>query len=109
MHCICFFLITHIQRYLPEWGGEAVTSHPKFELIIGDAHKYLMETSEVFDVIIMDISDPIEAGPGIALYTQEFYVRAAQVLTPGSGVFVTQAGSADIVPHPVSRELRGDV
>ena len=61
-----------------------------------------METSEVFDVIIMDISDPIEAGPGIALYTQEFYVRAAQVLTAGSGVFVTQAGSADIVPHPVS-------
>ena len=86
-------------RYMPEWGGEAVTSHPKMELIIGDAHSYLMETSEKFDVIIMDISDPIEAGPGIALYTQEFYKRAAEVLTT-NGVFVTQAGSADFVPHP---------
>ena len=86
-------------RYLPEWGGEAVASHPKMELIIGDAHKYIMETSETFDVIIMDISDPIEAGPGIALYTKEFYQRASQVLTPHSGVFVTQAGSAEYIPH----------
>jgi len=92
------------KQYLPEWGGEAVANHPKMELIIGDAHKYLMETEETFDVIIMDISDPIEAGPGIALYTQEFYQRAAKVLTPKSGVFVTQAGSADFVPHPTLGE-----
>lgn len=68
--------------------------------IVGDAHKYLMETEEKFDVIIMDISDPVEAGPGIALYTQEFYKRAAEVLNKENGVFVTQAGSADFVPHP---------
>jgi len=30
-------------------------------------------TEEMFDVIIMDIADPIEAGPGYVLYTQEFY------------------------------------
>ena len=88
------------KKYLPQWGGEAVVNHPKMELIIGDAHKYLMETTEKFDVIIMDISDPIEAGPGIALYTQEFYRRASEVLTERSGVFVTQAGCADSVPHP---------
>eukprot|EP00571_Detonula_confervacea_P017602 CAMPEP_0172312096 /NCGR_PEP_ID=MMETSP1058-20130122/16640_1 /TAXON_ID=83371 /ORGANISM="Detonula confervacea, Strain CCMP 353" /LENGTH=377 /DNA_ID=CAMNT_0013025453 /DNA_START=158 /DNA_END=1291 /DNA_ORIENTATION=- len=94
------------KKHLPEWGGEAVANHPKMELIIGDAHKYLMETNEKFDVIIMDISDPIEAGPGIALYTQEFYQRAAQVLTP-NGVFVTQAGSADFVPHPHAFPMEG--
>eukprot|EP00580_Thalassiosira_gravida_P002662 CAMPEP_0201620412 /NCGR_PEP_ID=MMETSP0492-20130828/44067_1 /ASSEMBLY_ACC=CAM_ASM_000837 /TAXON_ID=420259 /ORGANISM="Thalassiosira gravida, Strain GMp14c1" /LENGTH=389 /DNA_ID=CAMNT_0048089597 /DNA_START=257 /DNA_END=1426 /DNA_ORIENTATION=- len=88
------------KKYLPEWGGDAVANHPKMELIVGDAHKYLMETRETFDVIIMDISDPIEAGPGIALYTQEFYKRASQVLNPQNGVFVTQAGSADFVPPP---------
>lgn len=87
------------KKYLPEWGGEEVASHPKMELIIGDAHKYLMETDETFDVIIMDISDPIEAGPGIALYTQEFYRRASQLLKQPHGVFVTQAGGADYVPH----------
>ena len=88
------------KTYMPQWGGEAVINHPKMELIVGDAHKYLMETQEKFDVIIMDISDPIEAGPGIALYTQEFYRRAAEVLNEECGVFVTQAGSAGFVPHP---------
>lgn len=87
-------------KFLPEWGGEAVLKHPKMTYIVGDAHKYLMETTEKFDVIIMDISDPVEAGPGIALYTQEFYQRAAEVLNKENGVFVTQAGSADFVPHP---------
>eukprot|EP00584_Thalassiosira_punctigera_P010781 CAMPEP_0172546016 /NCGR_PEP_ID=MMETSP1067-20121228/15842_1 /TAXON_ID=265564 ORGANISM="Thalassiosira punctigera, Strain Tpunct2005C2" /NCGR_SAMPLE_ID=MMETSP1067 /ASSEMBLY_ACC=CAM_ASM_000444 /LENGTH=379 /DNA_ID=CAMNT_0013332875 /DNA_START=183 /DNA_END=1322 /DNA_ORIENTATION=- len=90
------------KKYLPEWGGDAVANHPKMELIIGDAHKYLMETDENFDVIIMDISDPIEAGPGIALYTQEFYNRAADVLSKENGIFVTQAGSANYVPAPHS-------
>lgn len=96
------------KKYMPEWGGEGVTNHPKMELIIGDAHKYLMETTEKFDAIIMDISDPIEAGPGIALYTQEFYQRTAEVLTP-NGVFVTQAGSADFVPHPHAFPTEGNM
>lgn len=92
---------------MPEWGGEAVANHPKMELIIGDAHKYLMETNDKFDVIIMDISDPIEAGPGIALYTQEFYARTAEILT-SNGVFVTQAGSADFIPHPHAFPTKGN-
>ena len=102
-------LTLHTQnRYMPEWGGEAVANHPKMELIIGDAHKYLMETTETFDIIIMDISDPIEAGPGIALYTQEFYKRASEVLNKDGGVFVTQAGSADYVPHPHAFPTKGN-
>lgn len=44
----------------------------------------------------MDISDPIEAGPGIALYTQEFYKHAMTRLSP-NGVFVTQSGCANFV------------
>ena len=92
------------KQYLPGWGGETVANHPKMELIIGDSYKYLMETGETFDVIIMDISDPIEAGPGIALYTQEFYQRAAKALTPNSGVFVTQAGSGAYINHPTQSD-----
>jgi spermidine synthase len=52
------------KKYLPEWGGEKVATDPRLELIVGDAYAYLMNTEETFDVIIMDISDPIEAGPG---------------------------------------------
>lgn len=49
-------------KYLPEWGGKGVLENPKMTYIVGDAHEYLMNTSEKFDVIIMDISDPVEAG-----------------------------------------------
>ena len=85
------------KEFLPKWGGEQVASNARFELVVGDAYDYLMNCEELFDVIIMDISDPIEAGPGIMLYTQEFYSHAKKLLTP-NGVFVTQAGVADSIP-----------
>ena len=49
------------KKFLPKWGGEDVASNPRLDLVIGNAHAYLMNTSERFDVIIMDIPDPIEA------------------------------------------------
>ena len=85
------------RKHLPERGGDAVANDPRMELIFGDAHAYLLNTKETFDVIIMDISDPIEAGPGIALYTKEFYEYAATRLNP-HGVFVTQGGTAEAIP-----------
>ena len=88
------------KEFLPEWGGEDVASNPRLDLVIGNAHAYLMNTSEKFDVIIMDISDPIEAGPGIMLYTQEFYAHAKTLLNSPNGVFVTQSGCADSIPAP---------
>ena len=83
------------QKWLPEWGDGA-SEDPRLDLIFGDAHAWMMNTNEMFDAIIMDISDPIEAGPGIKLYTQEFYRHAATRLNSG-GVFVTQAGVAEPV------------
>ena len=46
----------------------------------------------------MDIADPIEAGPGICLYTQEFYQLAKRKLNPG-GVIVTQSGPGGLQTH----------
>jgi len=86
-------------KFLPEWGGVKVKSDPRFDLTIGDAYQYLLDTTETFDIVIMDISDPIEAGPGIMLYTRELYQHVASRMPP-NGVFVTQAGIADAVPPP---------
>ena len=87
------------REHLPEWGGDKVATNSRLELIIGDAYEYLNNCKEKFDVVIMDISDPIEAGPGIMLYTQEFYQHVKTLLND-NGVFVTQAGTAD----PISVE-----
>lgn len=86
-------------EYLEEWGGREVMRDPRFELVVGDAYAWLLNCEDKFDCVIMDISDPIEAGPGIMLYTKELYEHVVTVLTP-NGVFVTQAGNADAVPMP---------
>jgi spermidine synthase len=88
-------VVSLCKQFLPEWGGEQVASDPRLEIVIGDAHKYLLETKETFDVIIMDISDPIEAGPGIMLYTKEFYEHTLTCLNLPRGVFVSQSGMAE--------------
>jgi spermidine synthase len=92
-------VLRECQKHLHEWGGDAVATNPRLELVIGDAYAYLMSCTEKFDVIIMDISDPIEAGPGVMLYTKEFYEHVKTLLNP-NGVFVTQAGIGDGIAIP---------
>ena len=78
------------REQLPEWGNGAYDD-PRFQVFYEDANKWLAESDEKFDVILMDICDPIEAGPGYKLYTREFYEGLKHKLNPG-GIFVTQSG-----------------
>jgi spermidine synthase len=94
-------LVELCRQHLPEWGGEKVATDPRLELIIGDAYEYLTNTRDSFDVIILDISDPIECGPGVMLYTKEFYEHSKKLLNQPHGVFCTQAGTAESVPAAV--------
>lgn len=58
-------------------------------LIIADGLKFVAETDQRFDVIMVDSTDPI--GPGEVLFTEAFYGDCKRCLTPG-GVLVTQNG-----------------
>jgi spermidine synthase len=61
---------------------------PRCTLMHADAAAYLRDnTSERFDVIIVDSSDPV--GPAEVLFRQEFYEDMKKALTP-SGVICTQ-------------------
>lgn len=83
------------REHLPEWHAGTVDD-PRLEVVYDDAKGYLERYEGKFDVIIMDIADPIEAGPGIALYTEEFYKFAITKLNPG-GMLVTQSGPGSIL------------
>lgn len=76
--------------HLPEMHQGAFDD-PRFELCIEDALIYLDHTHEKWDVIISDLSDPIEDGPSFKLFTKEYFEKANRVLSP-TGVFVVQAG-----------------
>ena len=81
------------RRFLPSWHQNAFDD-PRAELHFADARKYLEESSDKFDVIIIDLVDPLEQGPARLLYTKEFYQAVKQKLEP-DGIMSVQAESAE--------------
>lgn len=103
------FAVETSRKYLEDHHKGAF-DNPRMKLVIDDAKKYLLETEELFDVIVLDLADPVEDGPCYLLYTEEFYTMLAGRLAPG-GVVVTQAGPAgahtvDDVCLPIFNTLR---
>eukprot|EP00933_Yihiella_yeosuensis_P033184 TRINITY_DN268_c0_g4_i1.p1 TRINITY_DN268_c0_g4~~TRINITY_DN268_c0_g4_i1.p1 ORF type:complete len:332 (+),score=67.03 TRINITY_DN268_c0_g4_i1:68-1063(+) len=83
---------------------------PRLELVIQDCKAWLENDPRKFDLIIMDLDDPLEGGPCYQLYTTEFYTFLKTKLNPG-GHFVTQSGQSGIKQHtlvfsPINRTLR---
>ncbi|MEH6404300.1 MAG: polyamine aminopropyltransferase [Sneathiella sp.] len=85
-------------KYLPSISGGAFDD-PRMTVVIDDGCKFVKETSEKWDVIIIDSTDP--HGPGEVLYTQEFYADCKTCLTAG-GIITTQNG----IPFVQGPELR---
>ncbi len=83
------------KQYMPEWHKGAFNDS-RVKVFYEDARKFIAEASEKFDVIILDLPEPMEAGPAIMLYTEEFYKEVANHLAPG-GVMVTQATTVSII------------
>ena len=82
------------RRFLPEFHGGAYDD-PRTELVIEDARRWLETHNDVFDAIIIDLSDPIEEGPCYRLYTREFYQLITRRLSP-QGVIALQSGTVAI-------------
>ena len=79
------------RKFLPEFHGGAFDD-PRTEIVIEDARRWLERHEEVFDAIIIDLSDPIEEGPCYRLYTREFYRVVTGRLAP-DGVIALQSGT----------------
>ncbi len=67
-------------RLFRPWNRDPLTD-PRFHLIVDDARSYLSYTRHRYDVIISEPSNPWMAGTG-ALFSREFYARAAAALEP---------------------------
>ena len=68
------------QKYLPNYSQGAFQDK-RTELVHTDAREYLAKSRELFDIIIIDLPDPIEEGPAYRLYTREFYQLVRDRLT----------------------------
>jgi spermidine synthase len=63
---------------------------PRAELVVADGDKFIAETRERFDVILVDSSDPV--GPSTVLHQAAFFRKLKARLKPG-GTIAAQAGS----------------
>jgi spermidine synthase len=80
----------------------------RLELVIADARGWVVDTTERFDVVISDLSDPIEDGPSFQFFTREYFAEVGQILADG-GVFSLQAGPASAIDHSMFARLSATV
>ncbi len=84
-------LVQVAREWLEPWHQGAFED-PRTELHFADARAWLAASEDRFDVIVLDLTDPVgEENPAKMLYTREFYELLRARLNPG-GVVVTQGG-----------------
>lgn len=77
------------REYLPEWNTTS-KENPIVHLKIEDGIQHMKESKGIYDVIIVDCSDPI--GPGEKLFKYDFYKDIFNSLKE-DGIFVQQTES----------------
>lgn len=80
------------REYLPEMHQGAFED-PRAQVVIADAFDFIEHPNDPWDLIISDLTDPVEEGPSANLFTMEYFRKCHQALAPG-GCFVLQAGLA---------------
>lgn len=76
------------KTYLPSLSAGAFDD-PRLKLLFQDASHYIHQSSEKFDLILCDSTDPI--GPGAQLFQSNFYEQVTNHLAE-DGILVTQNG-----------------
>jgi spermidine synthase len=89
-------------EHYPEIAGGAFDD-PRCDLVIADGLKFVAETKEKFDAIIVDSSEPI--GPSAVLHSREFFSDCRDALKEG-GIFVTQNGLPFVLPEHLGQSTR---
>ena len=76
------------RKYIPQTAG--ALSDRRVVVKIEDGVKFVAETKEKFDVVIVDSTEPF--GPAKELFGKSFYKNVKRILTK-DGIVVSQAGS----------------
>lgn len=89
------------RQHFPEISAGAYDD-PRARIVIADGTKFVAETDDRFDVIMVDSTDPV--GPGAVLFTREFYAGCRRCLNKG-GLLVTQNGLPFLQPDELKQSV----
>jgi len=87
-------LVDMVKVHMPEWHQGAFED-PRTTLLHTDARAWLVENKGAnYDVILSDLPNPHEEGPGQMLFTKEYFKICAEAMGD-DGVLALQAGTAN--------------
>ena len=88
-------LLELCEKYLPEWNQDAFLD-PRLELVVEDGLNYILECSEIFDVIIIDVCDGFEDdSPTREFFTPNIF-RKVKCILEIKGIIAYQAMCASV-------------
>ena len=79
-----------------------VFGNPRLKLTVGDALAYLRATEARYDLVAMDLTDPV--GPSVELYSPATFALAKRAMAPG-GALTLHMGSPFFHPERVRETL----
>jgi spermidine synthase len=96
------------REHLPTWHRGSFDD-PRVELRFEDVQETLARAADrSFDIIVLDITDPVDEGPSVDLFTVKFFKEVERVLAD-DGIMVLQAGELDPHDMRVARTVRSTV
>lgn len=78
------------RQHLKSWHQGSFDDN-RLKLVYMDARLYLEKSSELFDVIISDVPEPVEQSPALKLFTKQYFSLIKEHLSE-NGIFSLQAG-----------------
>ncbi len=91
-------VIDACKQFLPTIACEL--DNPKCEILVEDAIEYIKGKENMFDIILIDSTDPM--GPGEGLFTEEFYTNVKRSLKPG-GIVAAQSESPFVNKNEIKK------
>ncbi|UCD05550.1 MAG: hypothetical protein JSV98_10650, partial [candidate division WOR-3 bacterium] len=89
------------QKYL----GESLSSSEKLTIIFGDARHFVKNSGLEYDVVIVNLPDPVNAQIN-RFYTKEFFEEASNIITPGGLISVRVTAPPNIIGPLYGQLLR---
>ena len=91
-------VIDACKEFLPTISCEL--DNPKCEILVQDAIEYIKDKKNMFDIVLIDSTDPM--GPGEGLFTDEFYSNVKASMKEG-GIMVAQSESPFANPEEIKK------
>lgn len=97
-------LVESCKEHLPEWSRGAYKDK-RVQVVIDDGKSWVEQCDTKFDAIVMDLTDYIDEGSSLDLYTSDFLKLIKKRLNVG-GLLIIQAGELSLAEHRGHKLMR---